>query len=64
MSRLNDMSKRREVEKKDKQSRPKTESQRRQKGAASVSSRHVEKHEKDESTGAKGNTTKKQQNSI
>jgi hypothetical protein len=51
-------------EKKDMQSRPQTESQKRQEGAASVSSRHVEKHEKDESGGAKENTTKKQQNSI
>jgi hypothetical protein len=58
------MSRRIESEKKDKQSYPKTESQERQQGAGSVSNKHVDKHTKDESGGAKKNTTKKQQNSI
>ncbi len=35
-----------------------------QKGAPGLSKRTVGKHEKDESGGAKKNTTKKQQNSV
>lgn len=58
------MSKRQETEKKDEQTRPKNASQQRQKGSASVSSRNVERHEKDESSGSEQNTTKKQSNSI
>lgn len=58
------MSRRIGSEKKNEQSAPKTESQKRQQGAANVSSKHVEKHTKDESGGAKENTTKKQQNSV
>jgi hypothetical protein len=38
--------------------------QSRQKGAESVSKKNAGKHTKDESGGAKRNTTKKQQNSI
>jgi hypothetical protein len=58
------MSRRNEKEKKDEQVKPLSESQKRQQGGPAVSGRHVEKHEKDESSGAEKNTTKKQQNAV
>ena len=58
------MSKRVEREKKDEQTRAKTESQQRQNGSPSVSSRNSERHEKDESGGSKENTTKEQSNYL
>jgi hypothetical protein len=35
-----------------------------QRGAPSSSRKHTEKHERDDSSGAEKNTTKKQQNSV
>lgn len=51
-------------EKEDVQSHPKSQSQQRQENAPDVSSRHAEKHTKDDSAGSEENTTKKQANSV
>jgi hypothetical protein len=51
-------------EKKDVQSKPKNASQARQHGSPAMSSKDTPKHERDQSSGADKNTTKKQGNSV